>query len=96
MLNYEDYTEFMNIHHNVLNNIAKNNTELDKDNYLEGNVYTYDGQNSGDFDSYCGISNPAQITIPLISGMSVVPFYVNVRTADTGPNQFINQGYLPC
>ena len=49
MLNYEDYTEFMNIHHNVLSNIAKNNTELDKDNYLEGNVYTYDGQNSVDF-----------------------------------------------
>lgn len=54
------------------------------------------GQNSGDFDSYCGISNPAQVTMPLISGMFVVPFYVNVRTADTGPDQFINQGYMPC
>ena len=35
------------------------------------------GQNSGDFTSYCGISNPAQVTIPSISG--VIPFYINVN-----------------
>jgi predicted O-methyltransferase YrrM len=49
MLKYEDYTDFMKIHHDALSRIAQENIKDDSNNYLEGNIYTFDGKNSGDF-----------------------------------------------
>ena len=49
MLIYEDYKDFMITHHNVLTKIAQNNKQLDKNNYLEGNCYAYDGEKAPEF-----------------------------------------------